>query len=287
MAYDFDNPIILENDLIKNIIRRLLIKPTQKIHSNPLHCGPLTIFHHGAKIESQNILKMADNTYEPEATAVFIESLQPGINVVDVGAYLGYYSLLAASKLKETGSVWAFEPVRTSYELLKKNVAINHFEKTILPICMAVGSTVTTMPILRHGIPARSSFYYRNGFDEKEFDLVEVITLDSFFSALDWPSVDLIKVDVEGAEKEVFIGMKELSRRNPNMKVIVEFNPATLYPAGVDTRAFFETLQIIGLRNFYLIEKEKIPIVPGDSFFLEIERFTNKQTFNVNILCTK
>jgi hypothetical protein len=152
---------------------------------------------------------------------------------------------------------------------------------------MAVGSTVTQTRILKHGIPARSSFYYRDGFDETKFDSVKVTTLDSFFSDLNWPPIDLIKVDVEGAEKEVFSGMKELNTRNANLRMIVEYNPAALNPAAVNAQAFFETLQAIGFKNFYLIEEGRAPITLSQAYFSEIEKFATKQTFNVNILCTK
>lgn len=56
----------------------------------------------------------------------------------------------------------------------------------------------------------------------------EVVSLDALMSGLGWPPVDVVKVDTEGAEPRVVRGMRELSRRNPELKLVVEFSPSNL-----------------------------------------------------------
>lgn len=255
--------------------------------TNPLWTHGCRVFHHGVDVESANILKMAYNGYEPETTRVFLSLIRPGIHFADVGAYLGYYSLIAAAKGGEDCKVWAFEPLPSAFDLLKKNVAENRFEEMITPVQKAVGKTNTTMRILRHGIPARSSLYFRKGLDPNASVEIDVVTLDSFFAAKAWPRLDLIKIDVEGAEKDVFWGMMELNWRNDHLKMIVEYAPLTMRAAAVSTGDFFEAARQNGFEHFYLIEQGLSKISLTEKAFRDLEQYADSQPININVLCTK
>ena len=66
--------------------------------------------------------------YEPETVHEFLNVLQQGDVVVDVGAHIGFYSLLAADKVGEKGHVYAFEPAPATFEILNANISINAFD---------------------------------------------------------------------------------------------------------------------------------------------------------------
>ena len=120
---------------------------------------------------------------------------------------------------------------------------------------------------------------------------VEVVSLDDFFSSKHWPRVDLIKMDIEGAEKAVLDGMLQLSEKNPLMSIILEFNPVMMRQAGVTRAGFFNSLLSLGFSNFWVIKNE----LKGKKYLvkLEIPRDIDRLTrefangTEVNLLCAK
>ena len=68
------------------------------------------------------------NSYEKEQTILFRKLVDEGMNVVDIGANIGYYTLLAAELVGEKGKVFAFEPEPSNYDLLLRNVEINGYK---------------------------------------------------------------------------------------------------------------------------------------------------------------
>ncbi len=150
--------------------------------------------------------------YELAVTRLLTLALQPGDTFADVGAHRGYYTLLAAKRVGPQGRVFAFEPASFIFRGLHENIQLNQFSQILirpLAVCNEVG--------------ARTLYAV---FDEKNSGLsslkapppetlhvqaqrVESTTLDYFFSQQPGaPIPDLIKVDVEGAEREVFDGAR-------------------------------------------------------------------------------
>jgi hypothetical protein len=85
---------------------------------------------------------------------------------------------------------------------------------------------------------------------------VETATIDSLLAAEGWPRVDVIKVDVEGAEMDVLEGTHQLQRKCPELKLIIEFGPALLRNAGADPLQFLEQLAGRGFEVHCVSEKE-------------------------------
>jgi hypothetical protein len=113
---------------------------------------------------------------------------------------------------------------------------------------------------------------------------VETITLDDFFAGEGWPPVHLIKMDIEGAEKLALEGMMELSARNPDLKLILEFSPGTQRAASVTPEELFDTLATLGFRKFFAIKGGLQPLaIPED-----IPRLVRLAGDGyVNLLCEK
>jgi len=128
--------------------------------------------------------------------------------IVDAGASLGVFSILCASL--GARKVYAFEPVKGTYDLLKKNIAANNLQGTILPINMALGQERFTAQIRSDysGDASASLVLKKDGGAAKSQD-VQVVPLDEFLKG---ERVDLVKMDVEGFEKNVILGAKETIR---------------------------------------------------------------------------
>lgn len=155
--------------------------------------------------------------YEPEAVPVFLRLARDARVIVDVGAYIGLYSL-AAALTNPKARVVAFEPLPPVYERLVANVAENRAVR-VECVPSAVGERPGTAEFFRvaaPGLPSSSSlsFEFMSGYDSLVRSPVEVVTLDAFCDEHGIDGVDLIKVDTESTEPAVLRGMPKVLERD-------------------------------------------------------------------------
>jgi len=134
----------------------------------------------------------------------FHVTIEKGDIVIDAGAWIGDYSAYAASK---GATVYAFEPDTKLYELLCKTRELNKVdgEEKIFPISKGLGSKECKMNLsLDASAGGGNSLIIDRGTNETE--LIEVTTLDLFVEKYKLEKVDFIKVDIEGAEREMLKG---------------------------------------------------------------------------------
>jgi len=198
------------------------------------------------------ILDYADGIYQPErsVTELVLKILKPGNVAVDVGAHVGYYTLLFRRLVGPYGRVYAFEPSPEFFNVLVKNLIVNSFTD-VVAVQAAVADCCGNKGFY-HVLGGGSSLYKR--MDGANMISVRVTTLDTFFSQLNWPKIDLVKMDIEGAEYAALKGAKELVRRNDSLNMLVELNPSTLEAAGVTPREFLELLMEMGFRQIQVVE---------------------------------
>lgn len=176
--------------------------------------------------------------WEPEETELVKKLIRPGDIFVDVGANLGYYSLLAARF--GASHVYAFEAQPSTYELLGKNVIINWMTKFITYEHLAVYSHTTDLEFfVRDHYPGNSSLGYtapdqlEKWFDTTTAVKVHAVALDDYFANRPG-KIDLIKVDVEGAEPAVFEGARQTLEKNRDIKILCEWSPDQMATARQD-----------------------------------------------------
>jgi FkbM family methyltransferase len=154
------------------------------------------------------VLRILGGTYEPEQTALFREHLRPGATVLDVGAHVGYYTLLSSVLVGPVGRVFAFEPNPVNHGFLGRHAAVNG--------CRNV--TVVQAAVSDRDGTARFDFGSGSGTGHlAEGGALEVrtVALDGF-CAEHGITPSAIKVDVEGAEMEVLRGAEDtVSRARP------------------------------------------------------------------------
>jgi FkbM family methyltransferase len=207
------------------------------------------------------------------------------MTLVDIGAHLGYFSLLAAKKVGSTGHVYAFEPQHDNCEMLGKSVLSNEFQNRVTIVEKAVTDCIGSVD-LYYAEPGdgEASIYGRNAEGKDVHRLVETITLDEFFAAEGWPKVDIIKMDIEGAEKLALEGGRELIRRNPQLKMVMEFGPDVQAAAGVSPEELINTLLGVGFTQFSIIESELKPLNMPQDIPLLVETAGGGY---VNLLCER
>lgn len=164
--------------------------------------------------------------YEKPLEIVLNKLLRPDSTFIDIGANIGYFSLLAARSAPE-GKIVAFEPVSYLFEALEKNVALNNIVN-IQPAKIAISEKNESRLIYlsAEDNTGMSSFCKPENYSGKS-ETVKVLSLDSWFAGSGLSKIDIIKIDVEGNELAVLKGMKRVMEIcRPHM--LLEVNPETL-----------------------------------------------------------
>jgi FkbM family methyltransferase len=211
---------------------------------------------------------------EPGTRRVLSKLLVPGTTFVDVGAHIGLLTLAGARAVGASGKVLAIEPVPLCFELLQRSLILNGLAERVEGKCQAVGAhharcKFFVRDVLGHSSLTRGEF----AADGDEIE-VSVAPLDELVR----PSqrVDLIKIDVEGAELAVLEGMTRVIAENPELSIIAEFGPSHLKTADVAAEKWLSAFQNRGFDPFVIDE------LSGECRRAELPKL--KEVESVNIL---
>lgn len=176
--------------------------------------------------------------------------LVPGMAFIDIGAHYGLYAILAAHCIGSRGHVLAFEPAPPIFRRLCWHLRLNGARQVEVHPC-AVGARKSTMTLYMpvRGVDTINSLPPAIGDGITRGVDVEVITLDDLVFSRQLPSIDMIKVDVEGAEAEVL---------NGSTRVLEQYRPFWLFEAldvtsavwGGSGRALVERFTTLGHKLF-------------------------------------
>ncbi len=163
-----------------------------------------------------------DGFWEIEITEFVARNVRQGMVAIDVGANVGYYSLLLADLVGNTGKVVAFEPNPASLALLQNSLSLNGYVERVEIKPYAAWDNCDEQLILKvpRGEPKNSHIVeVAGGTEEFISHIVPSMSLD----AANTGPVDFIKIDVEGSEERLWRGMKQLLSISPNVIVLLEF----------------------------------------------------------------
>lgn len=178
--------------------------------------------------------------YTDAAETSFMKKvIKPGDVVLDIGACLGYYTLLFAKIVGETGRVFAFEPNPENFALLKKNVDKNGYKNIILANKAVSNETGKIKMYLSEYHKADHRIY--DSGDGREAIAIEAMRLDDYFKNYNG-QIDFIKIDVQGAEGKVIQGMALLLQKNKALKIFTEFWPWGIRNCGLQPEEYVKLL---------------------------------------------
>jgi FkbM family methyltransferase len=151
-------------------------------------------------------------TYEPELQAALRELVRPGAVIYDVGANIGYVSLLLAKAAGETGKVFAFEALPENGGRWRKNIGLNGMEARMSLIPRAVTQTAGPVRFLVHASGAMGKAVGSAGRQDEYQSEISVpgISLDEFVYVQGNPAPQVVKMDIEGGEVMALPGMRRL-----------------------------------------------------------------------------
>lgn len=221
---------------------------------------------------------------EVGTTRLFLECLRPGMCVVDVGAHLGYYTLLASKLVGSSGRVYAFEPDPMHFPYLVRNIEDNGCDN-VRAEQLAVSDSTGQSPFFSQSAEGGSSLFRRPVGSRTT--LVQTTTLDDYFDRTGWRTVDLVKMDIEGGETAALEGMVRLSQMNPQIKIVMEFEPRAMRAAMVSPEDLFSVLRRLGFRKYHAIGETLEPIeVEGDGDMCTLVSKAARQRW-ANVVCDK
>ena len=249
------------------------------------HLKPSFVEVQGHKmfIDSKSSLRLLIlGAYEPFETELVQKEIKRGDVVLDIGANIGYYTLIFAKLVGEEGKVFAFEPDPTNFSLLKKNVEINGYKNVEL-VQKAVSNKTGKIKLYLSRYNNVCHCIY-NSHDGRQSIEVETIRLDDYFKNYNG-EVDFIKMDIEGAEGEAIQGMFNLLKKNNNVKIITEFLPIGLKSSSINPEKYLKLLIELGFKLYEINEREK-KIKPVNIPKL-LEMYSPEKGIYTNLLCLR
>jgi FkbM family methyltransferase len=195
----------------------------------------------------------ADEYWDRDESAFLKAHVKPGMTIVDVGANLGYFTVLCAQLVGPPGRVIAIEPDPYNFALLQRNVARNGLTNVTL-LNRALAKKPGTAVLFKsasnfgdHRVCATA--------DKRETVEVEVETLDELLARHGVAHVDVAKIDVQGYEGQVLGGMQTTLAAGLIDHLLMEYWPHGLTRAGDDPAAIIDTLIRAGFR-FHLLKEQ-------------------------------
>ncbi|HYG74039.1 MAG TPA: FkbM family methyltransferase [Planctomycetota bacterium] len=224
---------------------------------------------------------IAFGCYDLELHGVIERLVEPGMICFDVGANLGEMALHMAARAGATGSVYAFEPIPEIFARLKSHVERNTLQNIVRPFQLAL-SDATGKATIAHADSTASNQGLASLVSTSEVLCrsleIETMTLDDFVATHAVPRIDLMKIDIQGAEPKLLKGgAKTLQKFAPDL--LIEISPEDLKAGGTNSRELCLLIESFGYEIYAL--KNGKPYNP-------LRAATVSPDYNAtNVLCTK
>ena len=191
--------------------------------------------------------------HEPLTRSVIASLLRPGSVFVDVGANIGYYSLLASSKVGPKGRVHSVECSPDTFLLLENNVKKNNLRNVDLyPVAASNVRGELTLNVSAIGL---SLFELHSNWSKVARSAGTVTVPAMPVDELVHSRVDVAKIDAEGADLDVLKGMSRILSESQNISIIVEWAPPLLEQSGKDPFELPRYLQNLGFQIVSVLEE--------------------------------
>ncbi len=247
-----------------------------------LRSNSVDIRGHKMFLDSKDSLTLSIfESYEPVITDFIEKEIKKDFVVLDIGANIGYYTLIFAKLVGENGKIFAFEPDPTNFALLKKNMEINNYKNAALIQKAVSDKTGKAMLYLCDNNKGDHRIY--DSDDGRRSIPIESIRLDDYFK--DYVGkIDFIKIDTQGADELVIKGMPNLLRKNKNLKIILEFWPLGVKKSGGNAKEFLQLLIEYGFKIYDLGNERRAK--PADIAEL-LKIYTCEKNNYTDFLCIK
>jgi len=202
--------------------------------------------------------------FEYKETRVLKSYLKEGMTFLDIGANIGWHTLLAAKEVGETGKVISFEPVESTFNHLKENISLNKFENVNV-FKFALSDTNGSFPIypISGNNDGSNSLFSFNDHDIP-IEYIETRVGSELLKSIAINKIDFCKIDVEGAELKVIEGLREFFSEKKIKTLMIELNDTALKRASGSANELVSRLksfgyEIIDIRTNLLVDEYNLP----------------------------
>lgn len=197
------------------------------------------IHRHDLEVDRGDSLALAKGRYEPDESNFYRSHVKPGDFVIEAGANVGVFTCLLARLVGPDGSVETYEPDPELRRILEGNLARNGY-RNVRVHAAAVADEPGEMTFFRNeGNQGDNRLFTHDGKDGATFP-VRAVALDDDLA--DRPQVDLLKMDIQGAEVLALRGLRKTLADRPPRTIMMEFWPYGIAGMGGDPRAMIEEL---------------------------------------------
>jgi FkbM family methyltransferase len=243
-------------------VNRLLSFQGLKLQPEIPLCARLAILRQGTEPDIQNLCSRL---------------LHKGMTVIDIGANSGLLTRHFRRRVGKDGRVFAFEPDPLIFQFAKFNTR-RFANVEVIQSAVSDNQESVVLHLNDQSSAGNSLFCQTNS---AESVTVPCVSLDAFLKSRGDPKVDMVKIDVEGAELYVLRGMRQTIAHLPALKIIIEYCPANQNNAGVPPRAILDELRSHKFR-LQIIQGDGVPKSFGDS---DVPKSALNSSGYVNLFC--
>ena len=244
---------------------------------------PIDVMGHQMYLDLPDSLGLRRNPCYGKLETALLESLvHPGDTVLDLGANIGYFTLLFARWTGANGRVLAFEPDPVNFSFVKRNLEANAYHH-VEPHPMAVSDKSGQLRLYVCAYNRGDHRSYDPG-ESRQVVEIEAVTLDHLLGP-NFPNVDFIKMDIQGAEGLAVRGMQKLLSAQEKIVMFIEFWPSAMATAGVTAHEMLAMLEAGGF-HFEELDEASGKLCPVQASGL-LETYTVANGISTNLLCTK
>lgn len=234
-----------------NAVLRSMLPRTRRVNGALVYLNPDDPVVSGA---------LTLGVYENEEIAFFERMLEPEMVFVDVGANVGLYTALALRHMRHPGQIVCVEPDPVSATFLKQTISANKNGQQVSFHQLALSDKPGAVLLYQNPENKGDNRIYSDPLCPDGIS-VSSDTLDNLLQRAAIAEINLIKIDVQGAEAKVVAGALSVLRRSNDCIMMTEFWPYGLTNCGSNPSAYLTTLEDIGFELYTLEGKTLRPVL--------------------------
>jgi FkbM family methyltransferase len=179
---------------------------------------------------------MLDGYWEMPTTEALVQCVRPGMIVADVGANVGYFTILMADLVGSSGKVMAFEPNPAMAERIRRSAYLNGLTERVEIYPVALHDANCPVSFLMPSDEPKNAYITR--YEGVELTGGVILDAERLDNRPEWHSIELLKIDAEGSEERIWNGASGLRHADRLRTIILEFQPGRY----ADPRGFIENI---------------------------------------------